>query len=65
MFFLENVQESLAKGDNVQLVGFGTFQVKERAARVGRNPRTKEPINIPASKVPAFKPGKEFKESIK
>ena len=63
--YIESVQEALEKEDKVQLIGFGTFQVKERAARVGRNPQTKEPINIPASKIPVFKPGKEFKESIK
>ncbi len=62
--FIDSVKESLAKGEKVQLVGFGTFEVKQRAARVGRNPRTKEEIKIPASKAPAFKPGKELKESV-
>ena len=62
--FIESVQESLAKGEKVQLVGFGTFEARERAARVGRNPRTKEEITIPASVVPVFKAGKEFKEKV-
>lgn len=63
--FIETVEESLANGESIQLIGFGTFLVKERAARKGRNPRTKEEIEIPASKVPAFKVGKDFKEKIK
>ena len=58
------IQETLAKGEKVQLVGFGTFETRERAAREGRNPRTKETINIPASTVPVFKAGKEFKEKV-
>ena len=62
--FIETLQEALANGEKVQLIGFGTFETKERAARVGLNPRTKEKIHIPAKKVPAFKPGKEFKEKI-
>ncbi|MGI5997877.1 MAG: HU family DNA-binding protein [Lutispora sp.] len=62
--FMDTVQETLAKGDKVQLVGFGTFEVKQRAARVGRNPRTKEEIKIPASKAPLFKPGKDLKDSV-
>ena len=61
---IESVEESLEKGEKVQLVGFGTFESRERAARVGRNPRTKEEINIPASVVPVFKAGKEFKEKV-
>ena len=48
----------------MQLIGFGSFEVKERAARTGRNPRTKEPVEIPASKAPAFKAGQAFKEAI-
>ena len=60
--FIDSVQEALEGGDKVQLVGFGTFETRERAAREGRNPRTKETINIPASTVPVFKAGKEFKE---
>ena len=60
--FIDSVQEALENGEKVQLVGFGTFETRERAAREGRNPRTKETINIPASTVPVFKAGKEFKE---
>ena len=62
--FIDSVQEALEGGDKVQLVGFGTFETRERAAREGRNPRTKETINIPASTVPVFKAGKEFKERV-
>lgn len=62
--FMESVQEALENGDKVQLVGFGTFETRERAAREGRNPRTKEVIQIPASKAPVFKAGKEFKERV-
>ena len=62
--FMDTVQESLAKGDKVQLVGFGTFETKERAARIGRNPRTGQEIKIPASKAPLFKPGKDLKDSV-
>ena len=62
--FIDSVQEALENGDKVQLIGFGTFETRERAAREGRNPRTKETINIPASTVPVFKAGKEFKERV-
>lgn len=62
--FITEVASALKAGDKVSLVGFGTFEVRERAARVGRNPRNNTPINIPASKVPAFKAGKGLKESI-
>jgi len=62
--FMESVQDSLGKGEKVQLVGFGTYEVKERAARVGRNPKTREEIQIPASKVPVFKAGKDLKELV-
>ncbi len=62
--FIESVEETLESGNKVQLVGFGTFETRERAARVGRNPRTKEEIQIPASKVPVFKVGKEFKDIV-
>ncbi len=55
---------SLEAGDKVQLVGFGVFEVKERSARIGRNPKTKEEIQIPASRVPAFKAGKALKDSV-
>jgi len=62
--FIESVEETLEKGDKVQLVGFGTFETRKRAARVGRNPRTKEEITIPESTVPVFKAGKEFKDKV-
>lgn len=62
---IEAIQEDLAKGDKVQLIGFGTFEVRRRAARKGRNPQTGEDIEIPASLVPAFKPGKGLKDAIK
>ncbi|WEV71584.1 HU family DNA-binding protein [Lactobacillus sp. ESL0785] len=60
-----SIQEDLAKGDKVQLIGFGTFEVRQRAARKGRNPQTGDEIEIPASSVPAFRPGKALKESVK
>ena len=60
----EAIEESLAGNQKVQLVGFGTFEVKERAERVGRNPQTKEKITIPASKVPGFKAGKALKDAV-
>lgn len=62
---IEEIKAALAKGDNVQLIGFGTFEVRERAERVGENPRTKETITIPACKVPAFKAGKALKDAVK
>ena len=62
--FTETVTDSLKKGDKVQLVGFGTFEVSERAARAGRNPHTGENITIKASKNPKFKAGKALKEAI-
>ena len=58
-------QNSLAKGEKVQLIGFGNFEVRERAARKGRNPQTGKEIDIPASKVPAFKAGKSIKRCCK
>ena len=58
------ITETLAKNEKVQLVGFGTFEVRERAERKGRNPQTKEEIIIPASKAPVFKAGKALKESV-
>ena len=63
--FLSTVEDALKKGDKVQLVGFGTFEVRERAERVCRNPQTKEEITVPASKVPAFKAGQGLKSLIK
>lgn len=62
--FVGAIKEALAKGDKVSLVGFGTFSVKERAAREGRNPRTGKKIKIPKKKVPSFRPGKELKEAV-
>ena len=61
---LDVITEALVKGDKVQLVGFGAFDVKERGARVGRNPQTKEEIQIPATKVPQFKAGKALKDAV-
>lgn len=62
--FTDVIAESLKSGEKVVLVGFGTFEVKERAARTGRNPRTKQEIQIPASKVPVFKAGKSLKDEV-
>ncbi|QSX24197.1 HU family DNA-binding protein [Priestia megaterium] len=61
----ETISTTLVKGEKVQLVGFGTFEVRERAERTGRNPQTGEEMMIPATKVPAFKAGKELKEAVK
>ena len=61
---LDAITEALAAGDKVQLVGFGAFEVKERAARVGRNPQTKQEIEIPASRDPKFKAGKALKDAV-
>ena len=61
---LDAITETLAAGEKVSLVGFGTFEVKERAAREGINPRTKEKIVIPASKLPSFKAGKALKDAV-
>lgn len=61
---IDAIKASLKKGDDVRLVGFGTFSVAQRAATTGRNPRTGEPIKIPASKQPKFKAGKELKEAV-
>ncbi len=62
--FIESVEETLVSGDKVQLVGFGTFEVRERAARTGRDPRTGNPIKIAAAKAPAFKAGKALKDAV-
>ena len=62
--FVDVVTEALKKGEKVQLVGFGSFEVRKRAARKGRNPQTKEEIKIPASKAPVFKAGKAFKDLV-
>lgn len=60
----ETIKQALIEGDKVQIIGFGTFENRERSARTGRNPRTGEPIDIPASKLPAFKAGKILKEAV-
>ena len=60
----DSISEAMAEGDTVTLIGFGTFQVKERAARTGRNPQTGKPIEIKAAKVPGFKPGKSLKDAV-
>ena len=60
----DTITETLAAGDKVQLVGFGAFEVKERGARIGRNPKTKEEIQIPASRVASFKVGKALKDAV-
>ncbi|MFM1652725.1 HU family DNA-binding protein [Brevibacillus sp. B_LB10_24] len=62
---LDAIAEALKSGDKVQLIGFGNFEVRERAARKGRNPQTGEEIEIASSKIPAFKPGKQLKDLIK
>ena len=62
--FIDVVTDELKKGEKVQLVGFGTFEVAKRAAREGINPLTKEPMSIPASKAPKFKAGKALKETV-
>ena len=61
---VEAITGALIEGEKVQLVGFGSFEVKTRAARVGRNPKTKESIKIPASTVPVFKAGKALKDAV-
>ncbi len=61
---LDAITDALKEGDKVQLVGFGSFEVKKRAARIGRNPKTKESIEIPASVVPVFKAGKALKDAV-
>lgn len=62
---LDSIGEALKEGDKVQLIGFGTFETRERSARTGRNPQTGTEIQIPASKVPAFKPGSGLKDLLK
>ena len=63
--FIDVVSKNIKKKDGVKLVGFGTFSVSPRKARVGRNPQTGEEIQIPARKVPVFRPGKELKDSVR
>lgn len=62
---IDAIKAAVAEGDKVQIIGFGTFEVKERAARTGRNPQSGAAIEIPASKAPVFKAGKAFKDAIK
>ncbi len=61
---VETVTEAVVKGDKVMLVGFGSFETKTREARIGRNPKTKEAINVPATRVPVFKAGKALKDAV-
>ena len=61
---VDTITEALVKGDKVQLVGFGTFETKNREARIGRNPKTKESIEIPATRVPGFKAGRALKDAV-
>ena len=61
---VDSITEALSDGEKVQLGGFGAFEVKRRAERLGRNPKTKEAIKIPASKAPVFKPGKALKDAV-
>lgn len=63
--FLGEVTTALSNGDKVQLIGFGTFETRSRSSRVGRNPQTGKTINIPATKIPAFKAGNKLKEAVK
>ena len=62
--FVTTTGDALKCGDKVHLVGFGTFEVKDRAARIGRNPKTREPVDIPASRQPVFRPGKALRETV-
>jgi len=62
--WIETVTETLSGGDNIQSIGFGTFEVRDRAARVGHNPTTREEIQIPACKVAVFKAGKKLKDAV-
>ena len=62
--FIETVSETLAQGDSVQLIGFGSFKTSERKARSGRNPRTGETVSIPAKRVPSFTAGNALKEAV-
>ena len=61
---VDSITEAVSAGDKVQLVGFGSFEVKQREARVGRNPKTKEAIEIPATRVPVFKAGRALKDAV-
>ena len=61
---IDTITDSLVKGEKVQISGFGTFEIKDREARIGRNPHTKEAIDIPATRVPTFKPSKALKDTV-
>jgi DNA-binding protein HU-beta len=61
----DSITKALKRGDKVQLIGFGGFEVRRRAARTGRNPRTGESLRIPARRIPAFRPGKQLREAVK
>lgn len=61
---IDSLTAALVKGEKVQISGFGTFEIRERDARIGRNPHTRESIEIPATRVPAFKPSKALKDSV-
>lgn len=63
--FIDGVSDALARGEKVTVTGFGTFEVRQRAARMGRNPQTGAPLHIPASKSPAFKAGKGLKDAVR
>lgn len=63
--FISSVEDSLARGEKVTVTGFGTFEVRNRAARMGRNPQTGAPLHIPATKTPAFKAGKALKDAVR
>ncbi|MGB1092118.1 MAG: HU family DNA-binding protein [Oceanobacter sp.] len=61
---IDRITQALSEGESVSLIGFGTFEVRNRAERQGKNPQTGEPLTIPAAKVPAFKPGKGLKDAV-
>ena len=63
--FIQVVEEALARGEKVTVTGFGTFEVRNRAARMGRNPQTGAPLHIPATRTPAFKAGKSLKDAVR
>ncbi len=63
--FLDVITDALTRGEKVTLTGFGTFEVRQRAARMGRNPQTGEPIHIPATRTPAFRAGKTLKDEVR
>ncbi|WEV36184.1 HU family DNA-binding protein [Lactobacillus sp. ESL0677] len=63
--FIDSIKDNLTKGEKVQIIGFGSFEVRQRAERKGRNPQTGKALTIPATQVPAFKPGKALKDAVK